>query len=95
MSVKGVFGFDFLDSVEASCCIDNFLCDQINLRFCLRFPFATPEPIAFVSLLNEKTRLPVSLFVTSFVATRFGCPPAKRKMLVVRKVNVFEHLLHI
>jgi len=92
---NGVFGFDFLDSVEVSCCSDNFLCDQVNFGFGLRLPFATLEPIAFVSLLNEKTRLPVSLLVTSFVATRFGCPPAKRKMLVVRKVNVFEHLFHI
>jgi hypothetical protein len=80
--VNGVFRFDFLDSVEVSCCSDNFLCDQVNFGFGLRLPFATPEAIAFVSLLNEKTRLPVSLLVTSFVATRVGCPPAKRKMLL-------------
>ena len=71
--MNGVFGFDFLDSMEVSCCIDNFLCDQINLGFGFRLPFASLEAIAFVSLLNEKTRLPVSLLVTSFVAARFGC----------------------
>ena len=71
MSVNGVFGLDFLDSVEVFCCIDHFLCDQVNFGFGLRFPFATLEPIAFVPLLNEKTCLPVSLLVTSFVAARF------------------------
>jgi len=76
--VNGVFGFDFLDSVEVSCCSDNFLCDQVNFGFVLRLPFATLKPIAFVSLMNEKTRLPVSLLVTSFVAARFGCPPIEK-----------------
>ena len=78
MSVNGVFGFDFLDSVEVSCCSDNFLSDQVNFGFGLRLPFATLKPIAFISLLNEKTRLPVSLLVTSFVAARFGCPPIEK-----------------
>ena len=78
MSVNGVFGFDFFDSVEVSCCSDNFLCDQVNFGFGFGLPFATLEPIAFVSLLNEKTRLPVSLLVTSFVAARFGCPPIEK-----------------
>jgi hypothetical protein len=76
--MTGVFGFDFLDSVEVSCCSDNFLCDQVNFGFGLRLPFATLKPIAFISLLNEKTRLPVSLLVTSFVAARFGCPPIEK-----------------
>jgi hypothetical protein len=76
--VNGVFWFDFLDSVEVSCCSDNFLCDQVNFGFGLRLPFATLKPIAFVSLLNEKTCLPVSLLVTSFVAARFGCPPIEK-----------------
>ena len=80
MSVNGVFGFDFFDSVEGSCCIGNFLCDQVNLGFGLRLPFDTLEPIAFVSLLNEKTRLPVSPLVTSFVAARFGCPPIEKSV---------------
>jgi len=80
VSVNGVFGFDFLDSVEGSCCSDNFLCDRVNFGFGLRLPFDTLEPIAFVSLLNEKTRLPVSLLVTSSVAARFGYPPTKREM---------------
>ena len=80
MSVNGVFGFDFLDSVEVSCCSYNFLCDQVNFGFGLRLPFATLEPIAFVSLLNEKTRLPVSLLVTSFVAARFGCLPIEKSV---------------
>ena len=78
MSMNGVFGFDFLDSVEVSCCSYNFLCDQVNFGFGLRLPFATLKPIAFVSLLNEKTCLPVSLLVTSFVAARFGCPPIEK-----------------
>jgi hypothetical protein len=78
VSMTGVFGFDFLDSVEVSCCSDNFLCDQVNFGFGLRLPFATLKPIAFISLLNEKTRLPVSLLVTSFVAARFGCPPIEK-----------------
>jgi hypothetical protein len=64
--------------VEVSCCSDNFLCNQVNFAFGLRLPFATLKPIAFVSLLNEKTRLPVSLLVTSFVAARFGCPPIEK-----------------
>jgi len=76
--VNGVFGFDFLDSVEVSCGSDNFLGDQVNFGFGFRFRFATLKPIAFVSLLNEKTRLPVSLLVTSFVAARFGCPPIEK-----------------
>jgi len=80
VSVNGVFWFDFFDSVEVSCCSDSFLCDQVNFGFGLRLPFATLEPIAFVSLLNEKTRLPVSLLVTSFVAARFGCPPIEKSV---------------
>jgi len=87
--VNGVFWFDFLDSVEVSCCSDNFLCDQVSFGFGLRLPFATLEPIVFVSLLNEKTRLPVSLLVTSFVAARFGCPPIE-KIIWVRETIVCE-----
>jgi hypothetical protein len=87
--VNGVFGLDFLDSVEVSCCSDNFLCDQVNFGFGLRPPFATLEPIAFVSLLNEKTCLPVSLLMTSFVAARFGCPPIE-KIIWARETIVCE-----
>ena len=89
MSVNGVFWFDFFDSVEVSCCSDSFLCDQVNFGFGLRLPFATLKPIAFVSLLNEKTRLPVSLLVTSFVTTRFGCPPIE-KIIWARETIVCE-----
>ena len=77
MSVNGIFWFDFLDSLEVSCCTDYFLCDQTNFGFG-RLPFATLELIASVSLLNEKTCLTISLLMTSFVATRFGSPPIEK-----------------
>jgi len=78
VSVNGVFGFDFLNSVEDYCWSDNFLCEQVNFGF--RLLFATLEPIAFVSLLDEKTGLPVSLFVASFVAVRFDSLQKKNQL---------------